>query len=186
MTQPDDTGTTGGKTFTQAEVDAIVRDRLKRERDATATKYADYDDLKTKAAEADKSATQLDKIQQQMVAMSERAEKSERAATIREVADELKISVRQASRLSGKTKDELLADGRDFLQDFAPKGSTDGTGDTGKDDSGNGNAGGQQAPRQAAPARGRPQETMRSGAPVTPAQPEETDPRKLAELIPRH
>ena len=31
------------KTFTQAELDAIVGDRLKRER----AKYADYSDLKT-------------------------------------------------------------------------------------------------------------------------------------------
>lgn len=36
-------------TFTQADVDRIVTDRLKREREATATRYADYDELKAKA-----------------------------------------------------------------------------------------------------------------------------------------
>ena len=37
------------RTFTQAEVDAIVGDRLKRDR----AKYADYDDLKAKADKFD-------------------------------------------------------------------------------------------------------------------------------------
>lgn len=37
------------RTFTQAEVDAIVGDRLKRDR----AKYSDYDDLKAKAAKFD-------------------------------------------------------------------------------------------------------------------------------------
>ena len=41
---------TGEKTFTQAELNAIVEDRLKRDR----AKYADYEELKTKAAEYDK------------------------------------------------------------------------------------------------------------------------------------
>jgi hypothetical protein len=177
----DDTGATGGKTFTQQEVDAIVRDRLTRER----AKYADYDDLKTKAAEADKSATQLDKIQQQLQAVSERAEKSERAATIREVADELGISVKQASRLSGKSKDELLADGREFLEDFAPKG---GKNSGGKDDDGSSTDDQEDPPqaRETAPARGRPRESLRSGAPLTGTAPEETNPLKLAEAIPRY
>ena len=40
------------KTFTQAEMDAIIGDRLKRER----AKYADYDELKTKATAYDEAA----------------------------------------------------------------------------------------------------------------------------------
>lgn len=44
-----------GQTFKQADVDRIVADRLKREREATKAKYADYDDIK-KAAEGKKSA----------------------------------------------------------------------------------------------------------------------------------
>jgi hypothetical protein len=180
MTQPD-TGATGGKTFTQAEVDQIVKDRLTRER----AKFADYDELKAKAAEADKSATQLDKIQQQLEAVSQRAEQSERQAMIREVADELKISVKQASRLSGKTKEELLSDGREFLEDFAPKGRTN---EGGNDDAGSNSddsATTSPARETTAPSRGRPKETLRTGAPLTRSEPEETNPLKLAELIPR-
>lgn len=37
------------ETFTQADLDRIVADRLKREREATKAKFADYDDLKAKA-----------------------------------------------------------------------------------------------------------------------------------------
>lgn len=44
-----------GQTFTQADVDRLISERLKRERDATKTKYADYDDLK-KAADGRKTA----------------------------------------------------------------------------------------------------------------------------------
>ena len=57
------------KTFTQAELDAIVGDRLKRER----AKYADYSDLKTKAEEYDrqqeKSKSELQKAQEKSEAL---------------------------------------------------------------------------------------------------------------------
>ena len=189
-----DTGSTGGKTFTQAEVDKLIRDRLARER----SKYADYDDLRARAAEADKGQSQLDKMQQQLDQMAQRAEKAEAAQLRAEVARELGLTDRQARRLSGSTRDEMLADGRDMLEDFAPKGGSKGgdgndgnedgkgetddrqtggktsdTTDTGKQQTGNGSG------------RGRPQETLRSGAPRTESAPEETDPLKLAELIPR-
>ena len=45
-----------GRTFTQDEVNTIIADRLNRER----SKYADYDDLKAKASQADSLQAQLD------------------------------------------------------------------------------------------------------------------------------
>ena len=64
---PGETGNTAGnaaETFTQEQVDAIVKDRLSRERD----KYKDYADLKSKAAEYDKqqeaNKTELQKAQE--------------------------------------------------------------------------------------------------------------------------
>lgn len=51
-------------TFTQADVDRIVAERLKRERETTKAKYADYDDLKAKAGEkatADERLAELEK-----------------------------------------------------------------------------------------------------------------------------
>ena len=46
------------RTFTQAEVNAIIADRLNRER----AKYADYDDLKAKAQQFDTAQAQLDTL----------------------------------------------------------------------------------------------------------------------------
>lgn len=46
------------RTFTQAEVNSIVADRLTRER----AKYADYDDLKTKAQQFDTTKAELDAL----------------------------------------------------------------------------------------------------------------------------
>ena len=64
----DPTPTTGDdpkdQTFTQVDVDRIVAERLKREREATKAKYADYDDLKAKAGEkatADERLAELEK-----------------------------------------------------------------------------------------------------------------------------
>lgn len=61
-TQP---GTGGERTFTQADLDRIVADRLQRER----AKYADYDDLKTKAEQLrqieDAQKTELERAQEE-------------------------------------------------------------------------------------------------------------------------
>lgn len=46
------------RTFTQAEVNSIVADRLTRER----AKYADYDDLKAKAQQFDTTKAELDAL----------------------------------------------------------------------------------------------------------------------------
>ena len=57
-------GANQNKTFTQEEVNAIIGERLARQ----AEKYADYEDLKTKAAEYDRqqeeSKTELQKAQE--------------------------------------------------------------------------------------------------------------------------
>lgn len=194
----DDTGSTGSgsteKTFTQAEVDKLIRDRLARERG----KYADYDDLKAKAAEADKGKTQIDRIEAQLAEMTKQAEKNAREVLIRDVADELGISVKQAKRLSGSTREELLADGREFLEEFKPNaagkdGKSDENGSEGTDN-GSGSEGGSGGSAtgngdtaksgESQGRRGRPQEALRSGAPISGGA-EEMDPLKLAALVPR-
>lgn len=177
MTAPieDPTGT-AGKTFTQPEVDAIVRDRLKRERDATATKYADYDTLKAAAADADKTKTQLDKVLEKLTAAEERTGKLE-AANLRSEVTGSKLKGLPASitkHLQGKTKEELEAHADELLADWKEAG---------------GKVGDETDPSAATapPAtRGRPREALHSGAPLTPATPEETNPLKLAALVPRN
>lgn len=50
------------RTFTQAEVNAIVADRLSRER----SKYADYDELKARASELQQANARADALQGQL------------------------------------------------------------------------------------------------------------------------
>lgn len=56
--------------FTQADVDRIVGDRLARERQKTAEKYADYGDLKTRAEKwaehEDAQKSELDKLTERL------------------------------------------------------------------------------------------------------------------------
>lgn len=195
----DDDDKSGTKTFTQAEVDRIVRDRIARERE----KYADYDDLKKAAGAADASKSQLDKMQDQLNKITERAEKAERENLRREVADELGLTPKEMRRLRGDSREALLADGREMIEDLGidiearKKGGTtdrkandddrndDGEGKEGESDRGdnrNGDAGSSDDRRD----RGRPREALRSGSPGTRSTSvDETDPMKLAALIPR-
>jgi hypothetical protein len=71
---------TPDKTFTQADLDRIVQDRLNRDR----AKFADYDDLKAKATKLDEleqaNKTELEKVLARAEAAEKRAaEASERA-----------------------------------------------------------------------------------------------------------
>lgn len=70
-----------GKTFTQAELDAIIQDRLTRERQ----KYADYEKLKAAAAE-------LDKIKQSQMTETERLTKAASENERRAIAAEGRIA----------------------------------------------------------------------------------------------
>lgn len=65
------------RSFTQAEVDAIVGDRLKRDR----AKYADYEELKEKAA-------RLDEIEE--ASKSELQKATEKAAALQTKLDQMK------------------------------------------------------------------------------------------------
>jgi len=186
MSGDDGTGSTGGKTFTQAEVDAIVRDRLKRERETTAAKYADYDDLRAKAADADKNKTQLDQVLDKLTKAEERTAKLEAAQTRAGVIAAKKLPASLAKWLpSGGTEEELTSKADELLADWkAAGGKVDG------DEGGNAEQEGSEgrtAPAARPAARsGRPTEDLRSGAPTTAREPEETNPLKLAALIPRN
>ena len=111
------TGTTEGgeekqaETFNQADVDRIVAERLKREREATKTKYGDYDELKAKAAGATTLEERVAEIERQ-------AKESESRALRAEVANAKGLTPNQAKRLVGATREELEADADDLLKDI--------------------------------------------------------------------
>jgi hypothetical protein len=93
------------QTFTQADVDRIVADRLKREREATKAKFGDYDDLKARAGTA---AT----LEERIAEIEARATKAETDALRARFAADVPEKLRPL--LTGTTEDELTAQ-RDLL-----------------------------------------------------------------------
>lgn len=74
------------RTFSQAEVDQLIADRLKRER----KKYADYNDLKTKAKKFDEAEREkLDEVERLKL---EKQEAEDRAAQAEQAAQQQQIS----------------------------------------------------------------------------------------------
>lgn len=189
-------------TFTRAQMAKMVNAQVKEKVAAALADYGDLDELKRKAATADANESKIDALLAKMTAAEERASKAEAETLRRSVADELGLSPKQAKRLSGKTRDELLADGQEMIEDMgikpgkkpttstkdAPGEATDGEQDENEDDDADGADAEVEVVSTPAPARkraGRPTETLRPGAPRTQTAPEETDPLKLAALIPR-
>ena len=99
------------QTFTQADVDRIVAERLKRERETTRTKYADYDDLKATASE---KAT----LEERVAEIERQARESEQRAIRAEIANAKGLTPSQAKRLVGSTREELEADADELLKDI--------------------------------------------------------------------
>lgn len=175
----------GDKTFTQAELDKIVDERLKRER----AKYSDYDDLKAKAAQADKLEDEKksgeQKLADEIKSLKDDLATERHRALIAEVAREKGLTGKAAARLRGTTREELEADADDLRETFGIKaddgkgdgdskdGDKDGKGD--KDSDGDGKRGD--------PNR-RPKEKLRPGT-VTDDEDddEDFDPEKVADAV---
>ena len=97
------------RTFTQAEMDAIIGDRLKRER----AKYADYDELSKKAKAYDEAAEASKSELQKAVERAEKAEaelstiraEKERADKVAKVAAEQGVDAALLARMSGDVEE---------------------------------------------------------------------------------
>jgi hypothetical protein len=93
---PTDKGHT--KTFSQEELDAILKDRLDRER----KKYADYADLKTKAAEFEKlqaeKLSETEKAAKKLIDLEKRIAEKEAQIAARDLRDK-KRSALEAAKL---------------------------------------------------------------------------------------
>ncbi len=92
------------KTFTQAELDAIISDRLKRERE----KYPNYEEIKEKAAKLDEieeaSKTELQKATERAEKLETELSQLKHAEEIRQVRDKVATATGvPASLLSGDT-----------------------------------------------------------------------------------
>lgn len=106
---------------TQAEFDAAIGERLKRERESMARKYGDYDDLKVKAAgyeqqigemtkAANEAAQKYAGFDQQLAELQAKVKGYETASVKTRIAHEAGLPYELADRLSGDDEDAIRKD----------------------------------------------------------------------------
>ena len=123
----------------------------------------------------DASKTDLERASTEAQQHLARADKAEGELMRLRVALRKGLTETQAKRLVGTSEDELEADADDLMASFRPQ-------EPAKEDSKDDDEPEPTRPDQ----RRRPQERLRPGAvPDADTEPEETDPRKLAALVPR-
>ena len=116
VNQEQATSTEVEKTFNQSELDAIISDRLKRERE----KYADYDALKEKATRLDEieeaSKTELQKATERAERLESELTQMKKAEEIRQIRDKVATTTGvPASLLSGETEDACTEQAKAIL-----------------------------------------------------------------------
>ena len=111
------------KTFTQSQLDEVLKERLARERG----KYADYEELAEKAkayddakeadaTELQKATTRAEKAEAELKAY---AEKEKHAALVKKVMDENKVDAKYASLLTASDEDGLVEQAKLLTEKFA-------------------------------------------------------------------
>lgn len=73
------------RTFTQSELNAIVQDRLARER----SKYADYEELKEKNAAAASAEDEQQKLKNQLASLQAQLDARDKADSIRQIREKI-------------------------------------------------------------------------------------------------
>lgn len=153
------------KTFTQADVDRIVAERVQRER----AKFSDYDDLKEKAKrlkEAEgQEKSESEKLKEQVSQLQQERDQAKTESLRSTIASEKGLTAKQARRLSGSSRDELESDADDLLDTFGAK----------KDDS---NSGEEEPSRESSRP---PKESLQPGA--SSSDETVTDPDQMAEAV---
>lgn len=108
-TTTDTAAADAGKTFTQEQ----VNDLIAREKGKFQSKYGDYDDLKTKAAQFDEqqaaNATDLEKAQSKLATAEQKKAEAETKLLRYEVATEKKVPPQLVPLLTATSKEDLEA-----------------------------------------------------------------------------
>lgn len=106
----------------QADLDKVLGERLARER----AKYADYDDIKAKAAKVDEAAeaskTEAQKLAERIQAAEDRATKAESEALRFRIANEYKLSQEDAMALEHVASEDGMRTVADRLRAAAEAG----------------------------------------------------------------
>lgn len=116
---------------TQEELDRIIGERLKRERDSAKEKYADYESFKKKAEKYDAAVSEyeeringltekLNKHDREVAELNAKATKAETELLKNRIANENKIPFELATRLHGETEDEIREDAKNFSSFVVP------------------------------------------------------------------
>lgn len=106
---------------TQEKFDAAISERLRRERETVSKKYADYDELKQKAAEyetrlgaltkeAEENAKKYSDYDTKLADMQAKIKGYETVSVKTRIAHETGIPYELAGRLSGNTEEEIRKD----------------------------------------------------------------------------
>ena len=118
-----ETAETETRTFSQAEVDAIVGDRLKRER----SKFADYDTLKEKAGRLDAieeaNKTELQKATEKVTALQDELNGLKHAESLRAMRE--KVSTETGvpmSLITADNEDDARKQAEDIIAFARPAG----------------------------------------------------------------
>lgn len=110
-----------------------------------------------------------EKTAERIKVAEEKAAENERQLLRLRIASRKGLSESQARRLVGETEEELEADADELLETFSPNGNGDGN-------------------KEKKTPPGKPRENLKDSKPGSSpnAKPEELDPAKLAELVPRN
>ena len=106
---------------TQEQLDALIGDRIKRERETTAKKYGDYEDLKQKVTDYEKQIGDLSKTIEEsgkkyagydktLAELTAKVKGYETSSVKMRIAHETGIPYELASRLAGETEDDIRKD----------------------------------------------------------------------------
>lgn len=110
------------RTFTQAEVDAIIGDRLKRDR----AKYADYEELKEKAGRLDAieeaAKSELQKATEKAAALQTELDGLKRSEQIREMRDRVAAELGVPAALITAEDEDAARKQAEGILDFAKPG----------------------------------------------------------------
>ena len=111
------TSTEAEKTFSQSELDAIISDRLKRERE----KYVDYESLKEKAAKLDEieeaSKTELQKATERAAQLESELTQLRRDAEIRQIREKVAAETGvPATLMSGETEEACVEQAKAIME----------------------------------------------------------------------
>lgn len=108
----------GGKTFSQAELEKLIADRVNRER----KKYAGFDDLKKKAAEFDKfeesKKTEAQKLNEQLAAAQVELQNYKVAEIRRTAAVDAGLDQRYAKYITAVDEAEALEQAKELAKDI--------------------------------------------------------------------